>query len=128
MVVRDDVLYAGFPGGKLVALDATNGAQLWETTVALPRGATELERVADVMGNPGGGRAAGVRRRLPGPRGLLRPPQRRAAVGARHLQQQRAGDGRAQCLRHRRQGRRDRLRQEPAAAPAGGRTSWRAAR
>jgi len=52
MVVRDDVLYAGFPGGKLVALNATNGAQLWEATVALPRGATELERVADVMGNP----------------------------------------------------------------------------
>jgi outer membrane protein assembly factor BamB len=52
MVVRDDVLYAGFPGGKLVALNATNGAQLWEATVALPRGATELERVADVMGSP----------------------------------------------------------------------------
>jgi outer membrane protein assembly factor BamB len=41
-----------FPGGKLVALNATNGAQLWEATVALPRGATELERVADVMGSP----------------------------------------------------------------------------
>ena len=52
MIVRDEVLYAGFPGGKLVALNATNGAQLWEATVALPRGATELERVADVMGNP----------------------------------------------------------------------------
>jgi outer membrane protein assembly factor BamB len=52
MVVRDEVLYAGFPGGKLVALNATNGAQLWEATVALPRGATELERVTDVMGNP----------------------------------------------------------------------------
>jgi outer membrane protein assembly factor BamB len=52
MVVRDDVLYAGFSGGKLVALNATNGAQLWEATVAVPRGATELERVADVMGNP----------------------------------------------------------------------------
>jgi outer membrane protein assembly factor BamB len=52
MVVRDDVLYAGFPGGKLVALNPANGAQLWEATVALPRGATELERVADVMGNP----------------------------------------------------------------------------
>ena len=52
MVVRDNVLYAGFPGGKLVALNAANGAQLWEATVALPRGATELERVADVMGNP----------------------------------------------------------------------------
>ena len=52
MAVRDGVLYAGFPGGKLVALNAVNGAQLWEATVALPRGATELERVADVMGNP----------------------------------------------------------------------------
>ena len=52
MVVRDDVLYAGFSGGKLVALNAVNGAQLWEATVAVPRGATELERVADVMGNP----------------------------------------------------------------------------
>lgn len=52
MVVLDEVLYAGFPGGKLVALNAQNGAQLWEATVALPRGATELERVADVMGNP----------------------------------------------------------------------------
>ncbi len=52
MVVRDNVLYTGFPGGKLVALNAANGAQLWEVTVALPRGATELERVADVMGNP----------------------------------------------------------------------------
>ena len=52
MVARDNVLYAGFPGGKLVALNPANGAQLWEATVALPRGATELERVADVMGNP----------------------------------------------------------------------------
>jgi len=52
MAVRDDVLYVGFPGGKLVALNAANGAQLWEATVAMPRGATELERVSDVMGNP----------------------------------------------------------------------------
>ncbi|MFO7541857.1 MAG: outer membrane protein assembly factor BamB [Thiobacillus sp.] len=52
MTARDGVLYAGFPGGKLVALNAANGAQLWEATVALPRGATELERVADVMGSP----------------------------------------------------------------------------
>lgn len=48
----EGVVYAGFPGGKLVALDARSGAQLWEATVALPRGATELERVADVMGSP----------------------------------------------------------------------------
>jgi outer membrane protein assembly factor BamB len=52
MVARDGVLYAGFPGGKLVALNPASGAQLWEATVALPHGASELERVADVMGNP----------------------------------------------------------------------------
>ncbi|OYW65414.1 MAG: outer membrane protein assembly factor BamB [Hydrogenophilales bacterium 16-64-46] len=52
MSLSGDVLYIGFPGGKLVALNPANGAQLWEATVALPRGATELERVADVMGNP----------------------------------------------------------------------------
>lgn len=52
MAARDNVLYVGFPGGKLVALNAANGAQLWEASVALPRGATELERVADVMGDP----------------------------------------------------------------------------
>ncbi len=52
MSLGGGVLFAGFPGGKLVALNPANGAQLWEATVALPRGATELERVADVMGNP----------------------------------------------------------------------------
>lgn len=52
MTLAGAVLFAGFPGGKLVALNPANGAQLWEATVALPRGATELERVADVMGNP----------------------------------------------------------------------------
>lgn len=52
LLARDGVVFAGFPGGKLVAINAANGAQLWESTVALPHGATELERVADVMGNP----------------------------------------------------------------------------
>jgi outer membrane protein assembly factor BamB len=52
MVAASGVVYIGFAGGKLVALDAAKGAQLWEATVALPRGATELERIADVMGAP----------------------------------------------------------------------------
>lgn len=52
MSASSGTLYVGFPGGKLVALNASSGAQLWEATVALPRGATELERVADVMGDP----------------------------------------------------------------------------
>lgn len=43
---------AGFPGGKLLAIANNNGAAVWEVTVALPRGATELERVADVTSLP----------------------------------------------------------------------------
>jgi outer membrane protein assembly factor BamB len=41
-------LVAGFPGGKLVAISNNNGAAIWEATVALPKGSTELERIADV--------------------------------------------------------------------------------
>lgn len=43
---------AGFPGGKLVAIANNNGASVWEVTVALPKGSTELERVADVTSIP----------------------------------------------------------------------------
>ena len=43
---------AGFPGGKLVAIANNNGAAVWEVTVALPKGATELERVADITSAP----------------------------------------------------------------------------
>lgn len=44
--------YAGFPGGKLVAIALSNGGVRWEATVALPKGSTELERVTDVVGEP----------------------------------------------------------------------------
>jgi len=50
LVVGDRAVYAGFPGGRLVALSLANGAPLWESNVALPKGATELERIADVTG------------------------------------------------------------------------------
>lgn len=51
-VFADRYVFAGFPGGKLVALDLKNGAPVWEGTVALPKGATELDRVADVVSLP----------------------------------------------------------------------------
>jgi outer membrane protein assembly factor BamB len=51
VVVRGGV-FAGFPGGRLVALALGNGNVGWEGIVALPRGATELERVADVTSLP----------------------------------------------------------------------------
>jgi outer membrane protein assembly factor BamB len=43
---------AGYPNGKLIALDIEDGKLTWEETVALPKGATELERIADVAGLP----------------------------------------------------------------------------
>ena len=50
--IAKNVVYAGFAGGKLVALSLDNGSVRWEATVALPRGTTELERVTDVIGLP----------------------------------------------------------------------------
>jgi outer membrane protein assembly factor BamB len=50
--ISEGVVYAGFAGGKLVAINLSNGAVRWEATVALPRGTTELERVTDVIGLP----------------------------------------------------------------------------
>ncbi|MBV8030060.1 MAG: outer membrane protein assembly factor BamB [Betaproteobacteria bacterium] len=47
-----DTAYAGFSGGRLAAINLSNGAVRWEAVVANPRGATELERVTDVVGTP----------------------------------------------------------------------------
>ena len=51
LAVGQDVV-AGYPNGKLIALDIDDGKLTWETTVSQPRGATELERIADVAGLP----------------------------------------------------------------------------
>ncbi|NWG88109.1 MAG: outer membrane protein assembly factor BamB [Hydrogenophilaceae bacterium] len=51
LAVDRRAVYAGHPGGRLTAMSLANGAPLWETNVALPRGATELERIADITGN-----------------------------------------------------------------------------
>jgi len=42
----------GMPGGKIFALSLQNGAPAWEGTVSVPRGATELDRVSDVVTVP----------------------------------------------------------------------------
>jgi outer membrane protein assembly factor BamB len=49
--IGGDVI-AGYPNGKMIALDIEDGSLTWEVTVANPRGATELERIADVAGLP----------------------------------------------------------------------------
>ncbi len=52
VVVDGGAAYAGFSGGKMVAINAENGRLLWETTVAVPRGVTEIERIADITSLP----------------------------------------------------------------------------
>lgn len=52
VVLEGGIALAGFPGGKMVAVNLANGGALWELNVASPRGSTELERVADVAGTP----------------------------------------------------------------------------
>jgi outer membrane protein assembly factor BamB len=52
MTIVGDTAFAGFSGGKLAAIALSNGGVRWEATVALPKGATELERVTDVVGEP----------------------------------------------------------------------------
>lgn len=44
--------FVGMPGGRMVALALSNGGPRWEVAVGDPRGATELERIADVSGVP----------------------------------------------------------------------------
>ena len=52
LVYAGDLVIAGFPGGRLVALGSNNGAVRWDIPVSEPRGATEVERLTDVVGAP----------------------------------------------------------------------------
>ena len=52
VLIRGDMAYAGFAGGKLVAINLSNGTVAWEAVVSRPRGATELERIADITSLP----------------------------------------------------------------------------
>ena len=52
LTIDGSLTFVGFPGGRLVALNTVTGVLRWESSVAIPKGATELERVADVVGSP----------------------------------------------------------------------------
>jgi outer membrane protein assembly factor BamB len=52
VAIQRGVAYAGFAGGKLVAISLKNGEVLWETSVSQPRGNTELERISDITSSP----------------------------------------------------------------------------
>ena len=46
------LILTGMPGGRLLAIEPGSGAVVWEGIVAVPRGASDLERVNDVVGLP----------------------------------------------------------------------------
>jgi outer membrane protein assembly factor BamB len=52
VVIDSGTVYVAQPGGKLLALNGLNGGPRWESVVAESRGATELERISDLVGRP----------------------------------------------------------------------------
>jgi len=50
MAFAGDNVLVGYPGGRLVAVALANGAARWEAAVSEPKGTTEVERLADVLG------------------------------------------------------------------------------
>lgn len=52
ITVDGPTAFVALPGGRLLALLVGSGAARWEIAVGEPRGATELERVADLSGSP----------------------------------------------------------------------------
>lgn len=52
MNFTQNLIIVGIPGGRLLAIEPATGAAVWEGTVAVPRGASDLERVNDIVGVP----------------------------------------------------------------------------
>ena len=52
LLITKGAIFAGYPGGKLIALSLDTGNVGWEVNVAQPRGASEIERVSDVTSMP----------------------------------------------------------------------------
>jgi outer membrane protein assembly factor BamB len=52
VAVDGGAAYAGFAGGKLIALRVEDGKVIWEVSVAQPKGTTEIERIADITSIP----------------------------------------------------------------------------
>jgi outer membrane protein assembly factor BamB len=51
-VVNEGRVVAGFDNGKIVVLDLLSGQLLWEASVSVPKGRTELERMTDIDADP----------------------------------------------------------------------------
>ncbi len=52
VVITHGGVIGGFDNGKLVALTLPEGKPVWETSVAVPKGRSELERMVDIDSDP----------------------------------------------------------------------------
>ncbi len=51
-VILTDIVVDGFASGKVALLALRDGRVLWEKSIAVPRGRSELERMVDIDGSP----------------------------------------------------------------------------
>jgi outer membrane protein assembly factor BamB len=49
-LVVGDLVFAGYDNGKLLALERKGGSPVWESTVGVPTGRSEIERLVDLDG------------------------------------------------------------------------------
>ena len=52
VAIKRSMVFAGFAGGRMVAIGLGNGTVIWEAVVSQPRGNTELERISDITSVP----------------------------------------------------------------------------
>lgn len=50
--VEGGLVVAGFANGKLVGLSAEKGFPVWEASIAIPQGRSEIDRLVDIDGDP----------------------------------------------------------------------------
>jgi len=51
-VITGDVVIAGFDGGRLAAIELHTGKLIWETSISLASGRSQLERMVDIDSEP----------------------------------------------------------------------------
>jgi outer membrane protein assembly factor BamB len=51
-VIRDDIVLSSFDNGRLIANNLQTGQVLWQSSIAIPRGTTDLERMVDADADP----------------------------------------------------------------------------
>jgi hypothetical protein len=51
-LIVENTVIAGYDNGKLVALNLHNGKYIWEISLAMPKGRSEVERLVDLDADP----------------------------------------------------------------------------